>query len=103
MKDIQYIPAILLFGPSHGTCSKVVAGTPFVITIDSETPDYRPLRYNATPAELIASTKLHRHEYRYQDMMCSPHGEDVMIYVHNENCCEKVIPDDTDAAMRAMW
>lgn len=99
--SIQHQAAILLFGPSHGTCMNIVAGCPVVYTADSEPPDFRPMD-NMTPQEMIAATKIHRHTYRYQDVMSSMNGEDVAIYVHDENCCEKVIPDGANTSMRAM-
>lgn len=100
-EKMNYVQAILMFGPSHGTCTKVVEGTPWVAAIDSEPPDVIPMNY-ATPAELIAATRIHRHVYHYHDVMSSPNGEDVVIYVHDENCCEKVMSDDTNASLRTM-
>ena len=96
---IAYMPAILLFGPSHGCCVKVVASqrTPELYTVDQEPLDLSPADH-LTPIQLAERTRINRHVYRYHDVMSSPNAEDVAIYVHDENCCEKTLEDQPPKA-----
>ena len=82
--------AILLFGPCHGLTVRIQEGAKQFDAVSREdsAPRFEPYEFgNPMP-----STRGQMHMYRYDQMYSSMNGEDCVVLVHDENCCDKTIP-----------
>lgn len=92
------INVVLLFGPAHGQTMKV-SGPPAdeLVWRETEPPVWafneRP-EGPPNPREFMQGL----HRYRKEDEMESSNMEECVLYVHHENCCEKVIPEGKTTA-----
>lgn len=92
------VQALMMFGPSHGKTMEATHPAPEVlVTVADVSPvgfvDYSKM----TPGEMARSTRIGQHRYRRMDTFSSAQGEDVVLYTHDENCCDETLKPPEEA------
>ena len=87
-KQTQRVSALFMFGPAHGKTMLVNPGS----TVDVALPVARSMFDFYDTAEQVRNSvgrnRINTHRYRRMDQFSSAQGEDVTLYIHDENCCD---------------
>jgi hypothetical protein len=102
-REPRNVKVILMFGPCHGTTMELAENAKECIAIARDEIDIGRNFSGASREEIVQSTRIGRHRYRYDQMYSSMNGEDCALFVHDENCCEKTFPEPAQREPRQKW